>query len=243
MPLMPSSEAQVTAADVEYVVRQAVTALRTVPETADWDANAGSLEWSCWETVEHLADDLFAYAAQLGAPEPPLATEVPFVWERRTATGPANVIFANRAAGAPGLLQVLESCGALLTAMVGTTPSTTRAHHVFGASDPEGFAAMGVVETLVHMHDVAAGLGIAWTPDEALCDRVLARLFPDAPRSTDTDTDTGTGTGTRTDTATDRWATLLWATGRGGLPGRPRLTSWRWYGAPHADPRTVPGGC
>ncbi|MER5581817.1 hypothetical protein ABT090_09200, partial [Streptomyces asoensis] len=26
--------------------------------------------------------------------------------------------------------------------------------------------------------------------------------------------------------------TLLWATGRGELPGLPRRTSWRWYGAP-----------
>ena len=68
-----------------------------------------------------------------------------------------------------------------------------------GIGDPEGFAAMGVVEVLVHMRDVAAGLGIDWTPPEDLCDRVLYRLFP--------------GRADRT----PRWETLLWATGRGEL--------------------------
>lgn len=120
-----------------------------------------------------------------------------------------------------GLLQVLDASGALLTAIVRTTPPTVRAHHIFGQADPEGFAAMGIVETLVHTHDVAEGLGAAWTPPADLCDRVLARLFPDAP------------------TDTDRWPTLLWATGRTELPGHPRLTKWRWHGTPRG---TSPSG-
>ncbi|OQR64989.1 hypothetical protein B6E66_05885 [Streptomyces maremycinicus] len=197
-------------------VRSAVAVLRGA-EAADWDARAGSLEWSCWETVEHLADDLFAYAAQLGPRGGPSDTEVPFVWRAQRPGAPANVVFADRAAGAAGLARVLEACGALLTAMVRTSPAGVRAHHVFGAADPEGFAAMGVVETLVHLHDVAEGLGVRWEPDPGLCDRVLARLFPDAP--------SGTG----------RWPTLLWATGRGELPGHARLTRWRWYGAPRGE--------
>jgi hypothetical protein len=73
---------------------------------------------------------------------------------------------------------------------------------------------MGVVETLVHTHDVAAALGIGWTPDAGLSGRVLARLFPDAPAGT------------------DRWTTLLWASGRTELPGHPHLESWRWDGTP-----------
>ncbi|MFF3346453.1 hypothetical protein [Streptomyces sp. NPDC002779] len=208
-----SSSAPVTAADVEQAVRLAVAALRGA-EGADWSVKAGSLEWDCWETVEHLADDLFAYAVQLGPATPPLDAHVPFDWTRRRPGGPANSVFADRKAGPAGLLQVLEACGALLTAMVRTTPPTVRAHHIFGAADPEGFAAMGVVETLVHTHDVAEGLGVDWTPPADLCDRLLTRLFPDTP----------------TDTAP--WLTLLWATGRTELPHRPRRTEWRWYGEP-----------
>jgi hypothetical protein len=102
--------------------------------------------------------------------------------------------------------------------MVRTMPPEVRAHHVMGLSDPEGFAAMGVVEILVHMYDLAEGLGLEWDPPADLCARVLARLFPDAPDDT------------------EPWPTLLWATGRGTLPGRARLTTWRWQAAP-ADER------
>ncbi|MGQ4329114.1 DinB family protein [Streptomyces hayashii] len=213
VPVSVPDPGPVTADDVLEAVRRAADVVRGA-RAADWDARAGSLEWSCWETVEHLADDLFAYAAQLGPEQPPSDTEVPFVWSPRRPGGPANVVFADRAAGAAGLAQVLEACGAMLAAMVRTTPATVRSHHGFGASDPEGFAAMGVVETLVHLHDVGAGLGVRWEPDAALCGRALARLFPDAPDGT------------------DRWPTLLWATGRGDLPDRPRLARWRWHGAP-----------
>jgi hypothetical protein len=221
-----------TATDLDQVLRQAVATLREATEAteateaaeaaeADWDAGAGSLEWTCWETVEHLADDLFSYAAQLGPHSPPPDREVPFVWAARRSGGPANVVFADRAAGPAGLLQVLEASGALLVAMVRVTPPEVLAHHVFGAADPEGFAAMGIVEILVHTHDVAAGLGLTWAPPAQLCDRVLARLFPGAP------------------TDPDRWRTLLWATGRAELPEHPRLTTWRWYGSPH--PETLTG--
>lgn len=210
---MLRSSDSVTADDLDVAVQLAVATLRKAPPEA-WNAKAGSLEWDCWETVEHLSDDLFAYAAQLGPKTPPLDREVPFVWESRRAGGPANAVHADRAAGPAGLLQVLEACGGLLIAMVRTLPSDVRAHHGFGVSDPEGFAAMGIVETLVHTHDLAEGLGLPWEPPADLCSRVLGRLFPDAPQDT------------------DPWPTLLWATGRAELPGRPRLTSWRWHGSP-----------
>ncbi|MEY9964616.1 hypothetical protein ABIA33_002658 [Streptacidiphilus sp. MAP12-16] len=208
-----SPTGRVTADDVQLSVRLAVAALRQ-GAGADWTARAGSLEWDCWETVEHLSDDLFAYAAQLGPQVPPQDAEVPFRWARQRPGGPANVVYADRAGGTAGLLQVLDACGALLAAMVRTTPPEQRSYHVFGLADPEGFAAMGVVETLVHAYDVTQGLGLRWDPPADLCDRVLVRLFPDAPPDG------------------DRWRTLLWATGRAELPGHPRRTDWRWYGAP-----------
>jgi hypothetical protein len=73
---------------------------------------------------------------------------------------------------------------------------------------------MGIVETLLHTHDVAQGLGLTWAPPGGLCDRVLARLFRDVPADQ------------------DRWQVLRWATGRADLPGRPRPERWRWYGEP-----------
>ncbi|MBW1597029.1 maleylpyruvate isomerase N-terminal domain-containing protein [Streptomyces sp. JJ38] len=208
-----SPSVPVTADDVDLAVRLAVAVLGEAPRTA-WDAKAGPLEWDCWETIEHLSDDLFAYAVQLGPRTPPLDGEVPIVWESRRPGGPETTIRVDRTAGPAGLLQALEASGALLVAMVRTAPPRTRAYHVFGVSDPEGFAAMGVVETLVHTHDLAQGLGLPWSPPAELCARVLTRLFPQAPEGT------------------EPWPTLLWATGRAELPGHPRLTTWRWDGTP-----------
>jgi hypothetical protein len=212
-PVGPASPGPVTADDLDLAVRLSVALLGQVPARA-WDGAAGTLEWTCWETVEHLADDLFAYAAQLGPRRPSLTTHVPFAWQRRSPGGPANTIFVERTEGPDGLTQALEACGALLVAMVRTTAPEVRSHHVFGASDREGFAAMGVVETLVHTHDLAAGLGLDWDPPSEVCARALHRLFPDAPAGV------------------EPWPALLWSTGRLELPGRPRLTEWRWHGEP-----------
>ncbi|MER7057386.1 hypothetical protein [Streptomyces sp. NPDC000351] len=203
----------VTADDVDLAVRLAVGILRDAPAEG-WGGKAGSLEWDRWETIEHLANDLLYYAVQLGPQSPPLDTHVPFALCQKRPDGPTVFLFAERDAGPAGLLQVLEACGALLVAMVRTKPPAVRAHHAAGASDPEGFAAMGVVETLVHMHDVAEGFGLAWTPPSALCSRVIARLFPEAPGGA------------------DPWLTLLWATGRAELPGHPRPTAWHWSSTP-----------
>jgi predicted enzyme related to lactoylglutathione lyase len=210
---LTGSRLPVTADDVTLAVRLAVDTFATSPSD-NWRIPAGSLDWSCWETVEHLSDDLFAYAVQLGPRRPSLESEVPYRWAPDREGGPRNSVFANPEAGPAGLLQTLEASGALLASMVRTASPDVRSYHSYGSSDPEGFAAMGIVETLVHTHDVAEGLSLAWTPPAGLCDRVLARLFPDAPDDE------------------DRWTVLLWATGRADLPGRDRVTSWRWHGAP-----------
>ncbi|MEU4424929.1 maleylpyruvate isomerase N-terminal domain-containing protein [Actinoplanes sp. NPDC024001] len=172
---------------------------------------AGGLSWTVWETVEHIADDLFAYAGQLAPEQPALDAYVPFGYRRRP-DGPALTVYVKAEAGVAGLLHVLDASGGLLAAQVQVAPPQRRAFHPMGVSDPEGFAAMGVVEVLAHMHDVAAGLGVPWSAPDDLCDRVLWRLFPEAPLG--------------------GWPALLWATGRGELPARPRLADWRWHSTP-----------
>jgi len=199
--------------DLDTSVRLSLDLLAEAAD-ADWDVPAGTLTWTCWETAEHLADDLFFYATQISPGEPPEDDHVPFAMTRRRPEGPLNSIAAERDAGVPGLLRVVGACGGLLSAVARIRPASVRAHHVFGRSDPAGFAAMGTVETLVHTHDIAAGLDLSWIPPRDVCDRVLARLFPDAPPDE------------------DRWQVLLWCTGRAELPGRERLTTWRWDGTP-----------
>ena len=199
----------VTPDHLDSAVRVALAALREVPPEA-WSGKAGSLDWDGWVTIEHLADALFSYAAQLAPPS--LERAVPFAWEAKFPGAPTSVIYADRATGPAGLLEVLETCAAIQVAVARTTPATTPALHTYSPSDTEGFTAMGIVETLVHTHDV---VGPSWTPSAQLCSVALARLFPEAP------------------TDTDPWQTLLWATGRAELPGLPRRTAeWKWDGRP-----------
>lgn len=164
---------------------------------ADWSVPAGSLEWSCAATAGHVAHDLLAYAGQVasGAGEGYL----PFDLTVRPGTDPV------------GVLGVVAACAGLLDSALATADPRMRAWH-WGPCDRSGFAAMGVGEVLLHTHDIAQGLGVAWSPPARPCAQVLDRLFPDAP-------------------AGDPARVLLWCTGRSELDARPRRTSWTWRAA------------
>jgi hypothetical protein len=162
---------------------------------ADWSVIAGDLDWSCWSTGGHIADDLFSYASQVIA-------------QPRHGYLPIEATIEARATPAD-LLESVVMCGGLLGLAVSSASPDARAYHPCGISDPEGFAAMGVLEVLVHTHDIASGLGVAWVPPDDLCSGVLDRLFPDAPAGSPA-------------------AVLLWCTGRAPLGRLPRRTTWRW---------------
>ncbi|MEU6276740.1 GNAT family N-acetyltransferase [Streptomyces populi] len=184
---------------VEEAVAGCATLLRAAAGD-DWDgARAGRLEWSCRRTAEHIADDLVAYAGRLAARA--TTAYVPFEIKPDEDTGNAGVV------------DVIEAAGRLLSATVRTTPREVRAFHPypFRSANREGFAAMGVTEVLLHTHDIAGGLGLPYEPPAELCAWVLPRIFPHV----------------RPEPGAP-WSTLLWATGRGDLPGREPLTEWRW---------------
>ncbi|WP_373559288.1 GNAT family N-acetyltransferase [Streptomyces sp. Ag82_G6-1] len=188
-----------TGADqVEQAVAECVGLLGAVAER-DWEGvRAGRLEWDCRRTAVHIAEDLIAYAGQLAGREQDRYS--PFLLSMEEDTGNADV------------LRVIGTMGALLAAAIRTAPRHVRAFHPypFRSASREGFAAMGVAEVLLHTHDVAEGLGVPYEPAPELCDFVLGRIFPHVqPGPTP-------------------WPTLLWATGRGELPGRAPLTEWRW---------------
>lgn len=177
--------------DVDQAVAEMVRVL-TPHESADWRRRAGSLDWSCGETLAHVAHDLLAYAGHLAARLD--SAYLPFDLVVRDDATPRE------------LLRIATGAGWLLSTALAACEPSVRAWH-WGPTDPSGFAALGVNETLVHTHDIAQGLGIRWRPPESLYAAVLARLFPAAP-------------------AGDPVHVLLWSTGRADLPGRPRLTSW-----------------
>ncbi|MFI9614422.1 GNAT family N-acetyltransferase [Streptomyces sp. NPDC052023] len=188
---------------VQQAVTSAVAVLGTVTDR-DWrEVDAGRTAWSCRRTAEHVASCLLAYAGQLAG-------------RARDAYVPFEITLDGEGgldpAGNDGVLHVLETTGALLTAAIRTTPREVRAFHPypFRSAGREGFAAMGVAEVLLHTHDIAEGLGLAYEPPAGLCTYVLGTIFP------------------HVQPAADPWRTLLWATGRGDLPGRAPVTDWRW---------------
>ncbi|MEU0412383.1 GNAT family N-acetyltransferase [Streptomyces griseorubiginosus] len=183
---------------VAEAVAGAVAALRPAVER-DWTAvKPAGMEWTVHETAFHTCECLIGYAANLagGAQD----AYVPF--EITLDEGTDNT----------GLLHVLETGGALLTAAVRTAPREARAFHPypFRSANREGFAAMGVAEVLLHTYDITRGLDLDYEPPARLPEYVLTRIFPEVQPGP------------------DAWRTLLWATGRGDLPGRAPRTGWRW---------------
>lgn len=194
---------------IEEATAHAVAALRAVATTKyDWTVPAGGLEWSCLTTAEHIASDFTAYAAQLTG---------------RTAGTGAYVpmdIRLDEGTDADGAVRVIEASAGLLAAVVRTTPRGVRGYHPYpsGSADAAAFAAMGVVELLLHTYDVLRAFDIAYEPPAELCEVLLARQFANVPPAHDGE---------------DHWRVLRWATGRGPREGHARRERWRWHNPLH----------
>ncbi|WP_418960960.1 GNAT family N-acetyltransferase [Streptomyces tritici] len=186
--------------DIDRAVELTAATLRELTDR-DWSVPAAGLDWTCYDTAVHIGGDFTAYAGQLTG----RATDdyVPFEITADPGTTPE------------GLVRIIESTGGLLSAVVRTAPADLTAWHPFGSAGGDGFAAMGVLETLLHTYDILGALGVPdWPGSAPLAAKVLDRLFPHTPRSD------------------DPWQDLLWATGRTERPGLPRLSAWRWYAEP-----------
>lgn len=196
----PRRRKRVSVDDLDTAVREAVAALRRGADR-DWSKPAGPLRWDCRHTCAHIADDLIAYAAQLAARVP--SGYLPFK------------VVPSRGTAPDGLLHLVEATGALLAAAAKAAPADARGWHTHGVADAEGFLAMGIGELVVHTHDIAAGLKLRYEPDAGVCERVVARLFPDVRPAREAP-----------------YSLLLWCTGRRDLPGREPVKRWRWSLAP-----------
>ncbi|MEU1285618.1 maleylpyruvate isomerase N-terminal domain-containing protein [Kitasatospora sp. NPDC005856] len=168
--------------------------------SADWSRVPAGSDWTARATLDHLALGLLGYAGLLTA----------------RPTDRYITLFGSLDPAAPIVhcLEGLRIAAGLLATTVRDTPPDVRAWHPWGHSDGPGFAAMGIVELLVHGRDLAKAHGLPWRPPDRLAAPALARLFPDAPH--------GHGSS----------HTLLWCTGRTALPGHPRRPAdgWSWEG-------------
>ena len=165
----------------------------------DWSVPAGGLEWDCRATLEHVLDTLVLYTAHLAT-----RTDRALPYLRRgDAEAPVRHLVRN-----------ITSAAWILAGVAEATPRGTLAYHPAGNSDAEGFCAMGCDELLVHVNDIAEGLGLRFHPPDDLAGGVLSRLFPSLPPGD------------------DAWATVLWANGRLERGGEQRPPDWVWQSSP-----------
>src|SRR5579864_766363 len=181
----------VTADDLDSAISCVMSGLLPITDR-DWSVPAGTLEWDCWHTAEHIGDSLLSYAWQL-------AVQPTSRYVRAVAT-------AEKDASPAEVLEFAVTGGRILASMVRTSRAHVRAYHPDGMADPEGFAGLGCHEALLHGNDIAQSFGLSLDPPRDVCRRVLARIFPQAPADL---------------AGSDPWAALLWAGGRIDLPRPP----------------------
>jgi hypothetical protein len=149
--------------DVEQAIAGMARGL-TPYESADWRCRAGTLDWSCWTTAARVAHDLLAYAGQLAAR--PDDAYLPFDLKVRDDAAPRD------------LLRLVTASSRPLSNALAASEPTARAWH-WGLTDPSGFAALRVNETLMHTFDITAGLGSPASAGGSL----QGRACPALPRS------------------------------------------------------------
>jgi hypothetical protein len=134
-------------------------------EARDWFVPAGALEWDCHRTADHLVDCVFSYALFLGS-------------GKRDGYPRFGELHALAGAGPADLVDGLRAVLTMLTAVIGTAPSSAEAviwpRPAVTLGGPADFAARGGLELVLHAHDVCSGLGMPYEPDADACRRLFA---------------------------------------------------------------------
>ena len=79
----------VTAGDLDAAISCIMSGLLPLTDR-DWSVRAGTLEWDCWHTAEHIGDCLLSYAWQLAVQ--PTARYVRAVATAEKDASPAEVL-------------------------------------------------------------------------------------------------------------------------------------------------------
>jgi hypothetical protein len=150
--------------DVVAAAATAEAALRPVVGR-DWSVRAGTLDWDVARTITHMVAAPAKYTLYLASRCEHFIGLTVTRWPDATNE------------------EVIDSIVPVATglaAVAAVTPSGVRAFHATGPSSAADYVGRACVELLVHADDALSGLGVAFAPPADLCQRVLARQFPDA---------------------------------------------------------------
>jgi hypothetical protein len=186
---------------VDAAVAATLDALRTYADR-DWATPTTDLDWSVGRVAHHIGDCLLGYAGQVVLEPTDRYLRYELVLESEPGTENDD------------RLELIVTGGAFLASVVRTASPEARGWHPYGTSDPTGFAAMGVIESLIHTHDVVGTFGGQFVIPDAPAEFAITRLFRDAPDFPDA----------------GPAQVLLWCCGRIPLGDHPRRGKWRWNG-------------
>ncbi len=131
--------------------------------TADWDAPAGTLEWTCSQTADHTVDTVFAPAFFLASNRQDKYPDIG-IYSVGADAGPEQYVealaVATRVLGA-----VVADADPAERAIIWQWPEPTLAA-------PVDFLPRGGLELILHGHDVCAGLDVEYAPPADICRRL-----------------------------------------------------------------------
>lgn len=179
--------------------------LKLVPDDG-WATPANGLDWTCRETMAHILDDLGFYAMLLSGAHR-IEGYAPLMEFTPVPGRIEGTLWTEEDAGTEIMLNCLDAVGGLLVAVVATAPPDRIGWHPYGNPDRSALASMGIVELVLHTHDILSAHSIDYRGLAEVVSPSLDRIFPHA---------------TRTD---DPWHDLLTATGR--TPAT-RGAAWKW---------------
>jgi hypothetical protein len=122
----------------------------------DWSVQAGTLEWTCRQTVDHMVDCVFSYAMQVAG-----RVQGEFL--------PFAELHAEPEASNRDLLAGLGAVGQILHDVVFCAPAGTTASDGLVSLDLGDWCARAAYELALHAHDVIVGLGAEWELPGGLC--------------------------------------------------------------------------
>ena len=129
----------------------------------DWSRPAGTLDWSCRRTADHVADTLLAPAFFLAS-------------RRQDDYPPYGVATAGPSADPAILVEAVQTAARILGAVVAVTdPDVTAVIWRRPAPErrgPADFVPRGGLELALHAHDVCAGIGVEFRPPEPVSEHL-----------------------------------------------------------------------
>lgn len=190
---------------VSAALEHARASLRQFPDDR-WELQAAGLDWTCRETMAHILDDLGFYAMQLSGTHGHEGY-APLMEFSLTPGRPSCTFWPEEKGGTRAVLDCLDAVGGLLVAVVASVPADRTGWHPRGNPDRSALAAMGIVELVLHTHDILGAHHIDYRAPAEIVAPCLDRIFAHATRSD------------------DPWRDLLAATGR---TAESRGHAWHW---------------